>query len=276
VLYRALACTAAGLALAACAARVERENVFAEGRTEIELRREVRAGEAVAKGYSHPALIAPTRLANTLASIDIRKGGADNERVPAIPSDTLYTIAKGVSAALEKASPDQELAVISLRNEKRFGIFDRNYLTSFICYVKGDQLYVHLSRVDWELPRDKNARIPWPSLTDEGTPLRIVPGRGISVAGTRTAAIDWRSDFFAKQRAFRVSSSGEIERRTILMESPEVDVAPSEPGEALPADLAPSTLRALADLEEERRQGKITESYYQARRSEILNQGGAP
>jgi hypothetical protein len=264
---------AAALVLAACAARVERQSVFAEGRTEIELRREVSGGEPIPKGFSHPATIAPSRLANALSSIDIRKGGADNTRAPAIPSETLYTIAKGVSQALAKAGPDQELAVISLRTVKRFGIFDRNYLTSFVCYVKGDQLYVHLSRADWELPRDKNARIPWPDLSDEGTPLSVVPGRGVSVADRRTAAIDWRSDFFAKQRAFRVDAEGKVRRRTILMESPEVDVEPSAPGEALPADLAPAALRALADLADERRQGKITESYYQARRAEILSRG---
>jgi len=252
--------------------RVERENVFAEGRTEIELRQQLRGGEPVPRGHAHPAIIAPTRLANVLASIDIRKGGEDTERQPAIPTETLYTIAKGVSQALAVASPDQELAVISIRNEKRFGIFDRNFLTSFVCYVKGDQLYVHLSRVDWELPRDKLSRIPWPQIGDSGTPLRVMAGRGLSVVDARSVAADWRSDFFARSRAVSVSATGAVRRRSILLESPEVDAAPAAPGDSLPANLPPEALRALADLEEQRRQGQITESYYLSRRAEILKQ----
>lgn len=261
---------AAALAFGACVTRVERESVFAEGHTEIELRQQVRGGKVLPKGYAHPTIIAPTRLANVLSSIDIRKGGDDNERTPAIPNDTLYTIAKGVSQALAAASPDQELAVISIRNQKRFGIFDRNFLTSFVCYVKGEQLYVYMSRSEWELPREKNARIPWPSIGDSGTPLRVVAGRGLSIVDERTIAADWRSDFFARARAVRIDATGSVVRRTVLMESPEVDVAPAAPTDALPANLPPEALRALADLEEQRRRGEITESYYLSRHAEIL------
>lgn len=270
-LRAATAVLAVALALGACVARVERESVFSEGRTEIELRQERRGGEVVPKGHAHPAIIAPMRLANVLAAIDIRKGGEDNERQPAIPTETLYTIAKGVSAALAVANPDQELALISIRNQKRFGIFDRNYLTSFVCYVKADQLYVHLSRSDWELPRDKNARIPWPSIGDSGTPLRVVAGRGISVVDARSIAADWRSDFFARSRAIRMSATGVVQRRTILMESPEVDAPPPALGDSLPGNLPPEALRALADLEERRRQGQITESFYLSQRAAILS-----
>ena len=260
------------LAHTACATRVVRENVFAEGRTEIELRHELRGGETVPKGYAHPAIIASTRIANVLSAIDIRRSGGDNEREPAIPTELLYPIAKGVSEALAKAGPDQELAVISIRNQKRFGIFDRNYLTSFICYVKGEQLYLHLSHVDWEIPRDKNARIPWPNRGDDGTPLRVIAGRGLSVADARTIAADWRSDFFARPRAVHVDSHGEMKRRTVLMESPEVDAAPAAPADSLPGNLPPEALHALGALEAQRRSGEITESYYLSRRAEILSE----
>ncbi len=264
-------CLAAALALSACAARVERENVFSEGRTEIELRHELRGGEVLPKGYSHPAVIAPTRLANLLSSIDIRKGGKDEERQPYIPAETLYTIAKGVSQALAKANPDQQLAVISIRNQKHFGIFDRNFLTSFVCYVMGEQLYLHVSHSEWEIPRDKNARIPWPRIGDSGTPLRVVAGRGISVVDARTIAADWRSDFFARARSIRIDAKGAVVRRTVLMESPEIDAPPAVADEALPADLPPEALRALAELEAQRRRGEITEAYYLSQRGEILS-----
>ena len=76
----------------------------------------------------------------------LREGKEEGERRPAIPTETLYTIAEGVSSALAKAGPDQELAVLSIRNQKHFGLFDRNFLTSFVTYVKGEQLSVDRDR----------------------------------------------------------------------------------------------------------------------------------
>jgi hypothetical protein len=66
--------------------------------------------------------------------------------------------------------------------------------------------------------------------------------------------------------------TGEVVRKTILMESPVEEWAKEEPSDApLPPDLSPDQLRALADLEEARQRGQITEAEYRARRRKILN-----
>jgi hypothetical protein len=60
-------------------------------------------------------------------------------------------------------------------------------------------------------------------------------------------------------------------RKTILLDSPIPDSEDEavEPNE-FPAELSPEQLRALADLEEQRQQGRITESDYRTRRRKIL------
>ena len=63
-------------------------------------------------------------------------------------------------------------------------------------------------------------------------------------------------------------------RRTVLMESeapPEGEAAEKEPA-ILPADLPAETLRALADLQEQRTQGEISESTYHQKRRDLLRQ----
>jgi hypothetical protein len=63
-------------------------------------------------------------------------------------------------------------------------------------------------------------------------------------------------------------------RRTVLIDSE----APPEEGEAekepavLPADLPAETLRSLADLQEQRTHGEISETAYHQRRRDLLRQ----
>jgi hypothetical protein len=263
----------AALALG-CGARMHRETVFTRDRTEVELRHSTLRGEVVPRGFAHPATIAPVRLAHILASIDLREGDEEGERRPAIPTESLYLIAEGVSSALAKAGPDQELAVLSIRNQKRFGLFDRNFLTSFVTYVKGEQLYVHVSRSEWEIPTRKAERLPQPHAGEHVMSFRVIPAPGLSLVDAQAVAADWRSPQFARPTRAELRPDGKVVRRTVLMESPpEPAPAPEEP--PLPPDLSPATLRELADLEERRQRGELTEAYYEARRREILS-GAAP
>jgi hypothetical protein len=94
----------------------------------------------------------------------------------------------------------------------------------------------------------------------------------MALADQQTAAVDWRNQVFKKPTRTRVTTTGKVVRRTILMESLEDD---TDYGPQLTGDVTPEQLRALADLEEARRAGNISESEYSSTRSEILR-GDAP
>jgi len=263
-----------GLLMAAsalgCGARMQRETVFDQDRTQVELRSETLRGEPVPRGFAHPVVIAPARLAHILSSIDLREGTEEGGRRPAIPTESLYTIAEGVSRALAKAGPDQELAVLSIRNQKHFGVFDRNFLTSFVTYLKGEQLYVHLSRSEWEIPDRKADRLPQPYVGEQVMSFRVLAAPGLSLVDSQAVAADWRNPLFGRPTRVELRPDGKVVRRTVLMESPpELEAAPAD-AEPLPQNLSPQALRQLADLEEQRRRGELTESYYEVRRREIL------
>jgi hypothetical protein len=262
-----------GLLIAAaalgCGTRMQRETVFDQDRTQVELRHETLHGESVPRGFAQPAVIAPARLASILSSIDLREGKEEGERRPAIPTESLYLIAEGVSRALAKAGPDQEVAVLSIRDQKRFGVFDRKYLTSFVTYVKGEQLYVYLSRSEWEIPSRKADRLPQPYAGEQVMSFRVLAAPGLSLVGAQAVAADWRNPRFGRPTRAELRPDGKVVRRTVLMESPSEPEAAQAP-EALPQSLSPAALRQLADLEEQRRRGELTESYYETRRREIL------
>jgi hypothetical protein len=82
-------------------------------------------------------------------------------------------------------------------------------------------------------------------------------------------SVDWKSDYFA--RAVRRASAEGKGERTILME----DNTPLEPeksdvpGDVL-ANLTPAQLRELADLQEARQKGTVTEGHYRRLREKIL------
>ena len=259
------------VALGACATRTVTEEVFDEDRVTVMLRGETKAGEPVNRGYAHPAAIAPTRLANILSRIDLRgEGDERNERRPAIGVDSLYTIAEGLSKALSEAGPSQEIVVLAIRKHKRFGVFDRDYLTSFISYAKGEQLYLHLSRSDWEIGRGKNDRTPQPQRGKHPMKFRIIPSRGMALVDHQSVAIDWRGTLFETATRSRLSPDGKVVRRTILIESAPEQIPTAEVDEPIPTGMSATALRRLADLEEQRSQGQVSESEYQLRRREIL------
>jgi hypothetical protein len=251
-----------------CITRTLREDVYTHSYTQVFLRSQKRGGNPVERDFEHPAGISAVRVANILSRVDLRievKKGSD--RVPAIPTKTIYIIAEGVSKALAAADSSQEVVVLSILREKRWGIFDRKYLTSFLAYVKDELLYLHFSRNDWEVPQRRADRLPEPHVGQQVMKFRVLPARGMAVVDEQSVAVAWRDPIFKQPSRVRTLPGGKVVRRTILMETPdEEETGPVE----LPANLSSQTLRRLADLEDERREGAISEGEYELRRREIL------
>ena len=274
-LFLALAVVTA--ASSGCLTRSTKERVFQESGTEIYLRSYKRGRTILPKDYSHPITIAPVRLAHILSRIDMREDD-DPKRIPAIPLGSLYLIADGMAVALAKADANQEVVVQSLRKKKSLLVFDHFYLTSLLAYMKQDLLYIHISRVDWEVDkrRERTRGIPETFVGEYPLDFRLIVDAGMTLNDHQSVAVDWRDDIFRKPTRTRVTSTGKVVRRQVLMESLEdVSIAPATP--AVSAELTPQQLRALADLEEARQDGAVSETEYQSRRGSILRgELGAP
>lgn len=261
--------------LAACA--TTKKTVFEQDGTKIMLV----SKRGSSTRYDHPITISPVRLSHILARIDLRTSAKEGQqRVGAIPLESLELIANAVAAALREAGPTQSVMVLSLRRDKRWGIFDQNYLTSFITYVVGDELFIHLSRSDWEVPPRREDNLPEPKIGQFPSSFRILPGRAMELVDPQAVAITWKDAVFEKPTRTRVGAGGKLMRREILMESPDDEPLPaaSAPVEAapIPANLSPDALRALADLEQRRRDGEISEGRYQSERRQILATDATP
>jgi len=262
-------------ALSGCGARVLRETIRETPRTRIVLRSVARGGEPQDRGFDHPAIISPVRLTHILARVDVIPGdGAGAERRPALEVEQLFEVAEGLSEALARATPAQEVVVLTTHRERTLGVFTHDYLTSFVAFVKDDLLHLHFGHVGFELPRDTGVRVTrWPE-PEPGVvqmKFRVVPSEAMDAIGPQSLAIAWRDPIFRRASAVRVTPTGRVLRRTILMEEPlPAAPEPAEPEPPDPGSLAPETLRELADLEEARRAGRISEAAYQTRRREIL------
>jgi hypothetical protein len=277
---------AAVLALVAsgCANRLTSETFYEDPQIQIHLQQQEHRGEVIDQGYSHPVAIAPVRMAHILSRLDVRtEDGKKSERVAALPTEALYPLADHLSKALSQADPTQAVAVYYIRRHKRLGIFDRRYLYSFLTYAVDNTLYIHLSRVDWEIEKPNGAtrreRLPVPKVGDHPMKFRAIASRGMALADSQTLAVDWRNDVFRRPTRTSIGPDGRVVRRTILMESeipeePEAtaeDIAPV----VLPQNISSSTLRDLADLEDLRSRGEITEAEYNERRRNILDEAAA-
>jgi len=270
-----VACLATG-----CITRPVKEDVFDQEGIQVFLRSEVRWTTPIDRGFSQPVTISPVRMTHILSRIDLHppKGALisfsdDPDRVGAIPTEMLYPMGEGISKALALATPDQEVVVMAIRDTKRFGIFDHDYLTSFVVYVRDERLYFYLSRYDWEIPKRREDRVPEPRVGDHEQRFKLFAGTAMALVTDQSLAIDWRDQIFARPTRTRVLPSGEVVRKEILMESlPETDEL-EDPLESMPDDLSPQQLRDLADLEEARREGHITEVEYRSRRRVILEGG---
>ncbi len=257
-------------ASSACITRTVRTTVVDDGYTAVMLRSQEKGGEPIDRGFEHPVTIAPVRLAHILSRIDLRpEDGKEAKRVPAVHLDSLFTIADGMAQALQQADSSQEIVVQSIRRSRHLGIFDRNYLTSLLCYMKDDLLYIHISRSDWEVPVQREKRLPETHVGKYPLEFRLVVEKGMMLVDHQAVAVEWRDPIFRKPTRTRITPSGKVVRRTILMESLE-DETDYGPRPQMSDDLSPAQLRALADLEEQRRSGNISEGQYNARRNRIL------
>jgi hypothetical protein len=268
---------ALALLLPGCATRSVKKVVYENPDLEVSLRRDVKLFRTVKKRYDHPIEIAPSRVTYILAAIDVEthEGKAVTVREAAFPTEILYDVGEAVSKAFTEAGPDQQLVVKAMRKERRLGLFHRKYLTSFTTYVKDDLLYVHLGRVNWKVPKrdEGQGKIPDPSPGRREMDFRVRQARGMRVVGPQDVAVEWRDPVFASSKILESRGAGAPKRRTVLMEEVvpegEAPVAGSDDVE----DLSPEVLRALAELEEQRRSGAITEIEYQSRRYDILRKG---
>jgi hypothetical protein len=273
-----LLAAAAGLASAGCGTRYARVPVHEDELTRVVLRAELRDGKPVERGFRHPATIAGVRLAHVLAQIDVRigeSGDQASERRPAIHTELLYPLGERLAEAFARAEPSQEVVVQALRQERRLGLFTHTLATSLVAWVgEDDLLYLHLSRLDWPVPKGEEEQLREPVAGREVMAFRVLASEGVDPVGHQAVAVHWRDERFRSPSHVRVGAGGKVNRRTVLMEqegpppAPEASALP----ETLPSD--PDALRALADLEEARRAGQLTEAEY-LRRKRALLEGAA-
>ena len=273
--FRALLVVALTLSAApiGCVTREVVDSVYNRQRVEVILVEHRRGSKVVALGLSQPARISEQRLANILGSVEIRGREAqlagiryifDVEQLPAVSAALAY--------GLKKASPDQRVAIRMTSKVMQHGIFDRKFITSFVAYVRDDLLFLHISRVDWRVPdRTQKTSMPLPRIDEHPMNFKVVPTNGMFTEGNYAVSVDWSNPLFKQmQRRAEVRGKGE---RTILLED---DSPPEREPSALPSDvlsrLTPAQLRQLADLEEARQQGKLTEGHYRRLRQKIFDE----
>ena len=266
---------AALLANTGCMTRTVRHRLIEQNLIEVDLVRQVSGFSVEERGYEHPATISAERLAHILGALEVetqdKKGGLLRE--PAFPPEILPRTAEQLSRAFAEAGPNEEIGVKVIRKERRLGLFHQKFLTTFLAYMDDDHLYLLLRRIDWPLKQaDETKPLPEPRRNRKVMNFRLITGDPIFFAGVQDIEVAWRNPVF--RTAFRLpgSTKGKRRRRELLETSP-IPRDEFEEGRNASSDLkqlSPSQLRALADLEEERQAGRITETAYQRARRQLL------
>ncbi len=190
------------LALPGCATRTVQQKVVDEYGLTVKLRSHAKLfGETSPRGFDQPSVISAARLALILGAIEIdereSKDSTTRERRPAVPTRVLKQVARGLSLALAEASPDQEVVVLAVRKQAQHGIFNRKFLTSFVSYLKQDQIYFFFSRVDWPLDSKRAGdRLPEPHANEEVMPINTVGNATFKKVGSQGVRVDWQSPRF--------------------------------------------------------------------------------
>jgi hypothetical protein len=250
-----------------------RRTVVEDSGVAIILRGKQKGGVPIDQGYEHPAVISGVRLSHVLSRIDIRsEDEKSSDRTPAIPADILFDVSDALSKGLAMADSSQEVVVMAKRRTRRLGVFNEDYLTSFVAFVKKDRLYIYLSRVDWPIPKNpSDTQAKEPQIDKPVMKFHVLPSEAMQAVSTQGVAADWRDPIFKLPTAVRVTATGKVVRRTILMESPPEKTQPQKEDENIVGgNLSPDTLRKLADLEDARRRGELTEGEYSSRKRSIL------
>ena len=260
-----------------CVTRTVRSPLIDRFGIQVDLVREVKGFTTQTRNFEHPAIISIPRLSHILGAVEIETPGESGGtiRQPAFRPEIIERTATALSEALAKADPDQEIGVQVIRKEMKLGVFNKKYLTSFLAHIENDHLYLVLRRVDWPISKSQNAkRLPKPRRDERPMNFRIVSGEPLFYAGPQTLEIAWRDPAF--QTGFRLpgTTKGEKRHREVLLDSPipksELDATVGT-SETLGVDeLSAEQLHALADLEEDRNQGRITETTYQRARRQLL------
>ncbi|MBY0399001.1 hypothetical protein K2X89_01815, partial [Myxococcota bacterium] len=259
-----------------CASRPSRHSILSRTGMQVDLVRYTRGFKTEPQGFAHPAIISKERLTNILGSIEIEtreKKSAATIRQPGIHAEMIAPIAEALSDALRQAGVDEEVGIQAVRKERSLGIFHTKYLTTLLAWVKGDSLYVQLHRTDWPIPQAKEDKpLPEPMRNTRPMDFRVVSGEHLFFAGPQTLEIDFGNDVFRTAYHLPGSTGGTKLRREVLLESPipASERKDDEDSGVRLDQLGPEQLRALADLEEDRRSGRITEQAYQKARRELL------
>ena len=284
-----IALLVAALAVAVgCATRDVSTVIIDKRGIEVELRGQVAGGEPVDRGFKHPSTLSVKRLVNILTAIEYKVPTPDDTEInlmklfnedsdsdtkflsSIVTAETVLPIAKGMALALRRADSSQYVVVKAVRKKRRLGLFHRKFYTGFSAWVEGQYLYIHVSHLDFEIDNDPKTKIPDPTIGKAQSELRSVPNEQMHAVGPYGLAIRWRDPIFMKSR--RALEGPDVRTRTILMES---EIPEGEVGAVLPSQLSdrltPDTLRALADLEDERRSGKLSEADYRMRRDALLH-----
>ncbi len=261
-----------------CATRSVRSPIIDRMGVQVDLVRQVKGFTTQPLGYDHPTIISVVRMAHILNAVEIetREKGKGAIRQPAFHPEIVEETAKAISEALAEAGPDQEVGVKIIRKEMRFGVFHKKFLTSFLVHVSEDHLYLSLHRIEWFVSRRNEDSLPEPRRDTHPMDFRVVSGEHLYYAGPQALEIDWQNPVF--QTAYRLpgSSRGEKRRREVIDESPvprsEREETSNRENRVAIDELSPDQLRALADLEDDRREGRITETAYQRAKRQLLRQ----
>lgn len=258
-----------GCASGALGTRTVRTQVYQEGGVRVFLRHLEQGGEPMAMGFSQPRTISSIRVSRVLTHIDVRERSGKEEKASrnaAVSAELAAAMGEGISKALEEANPNQEVVVMATETRRRLGLFNADFLTSLVVWVKDDELWIELGDLDARMSDDPNDKPREPVRGKSVGGFRVVKTLGVRPVGAHTVAADWSHPVFSKAAPRRTKKGGRQLRRTVLME----EAAPPDDGVE---ELSPEALRALADLEEERLDGTVTELEYKRRRREILNDG---
>ena len=266
---------AAALVVAGCAPKVIRERLVDTPGVRVELRHTEEGGKPIAHGYAQPATISDVRIAHILASLVYEDD--DKKQTPVVRALYVYDMAAGISKALEKAGPDDEVAAASFPEDKRLGIFTDSKVTALRITLVGDEMRIDVLALEQPLERDggkigtREYDIPT-EMPTIGPRFKLVPGEAQTRESDRSLNVAWRDPYYRKPANLSFSG-GQARRRTVLMELPQEDMPTSEqkaPAE-LPPNLSDAQLRAIDQLDAARTDGQVREADYQRKRRLILD-----